>query len=197
MRLYTFRMTESTYVTDHINILKTLFSQLTTLGYKIQENERAQLLLQSLPDLYDQLIINLTNNNPANSLVFDDVAASVLNEESKQKSKEDKQVSSQQAEALSVTKGRSTERDPSGSHSHGRLKFRSTKNVKCYNYNKKGHVKKECQTNQKRIEGKEPKSSNAQGCVANTSDDGEIIYSETTTVSEGRKRLSDVWVIDS
>ncbi|KAH9715183.1 hypothetical protein KPL71_020951 [Citrus sinensis] len=195
-KLYTLRMAESTMVTDHINTLKTLFSQLTMLGHNIEENERAELLLQSLPDSYDQLIINLTNNNPADSLVFDDVAASVLNEESRRKNKENRQASSQ-AEALSVTRGRSTERGPSGSQNHGRSKSRSKKNVKCYNCGKKGHVKKECWSNQKRKEGKEPESSNAQGCVASTSDDGEILYSEATIVSEGRKRLSDVWLIDS
>ncbi|KAK9181573.1 hypothetical protein WN944_024711 [Citrus x changshan-huyou] len=196
-KLYTLRMAESTMVTDHINTLKTLFSQLTMLGHNIEENERAELLLQSLPNSYDQLIINLTNNNPADSLVFDDVAASVLNEESRQKNKENRQPSSQQAEALSMTRGRSTERGPSRSHNHGRSKFRSKKNVKCYNCGKKGHVKKECWSNQKRKDGKEPESSNAQGCVASTSDDGKILYSEATTVSEGRKRLSNVWLIDS
>ncbi|KAH9699234.1 Integrase catalytic domain-containing protein [Citrus sinensis] len=167
------------------------------LGHNIEENERAELLLQSLPDSYDQLIINLTNNNPVESLVFDDVAASVLNEESRRKNKENRQASSQQAESLSVTRGRSTERGPSGSQNQGRSKSRSKKNVKCYNCGKKGHVKKECWSNQKRREGKEPESSNAQGCVASTSDDGEILYSEATTISEGRKRLSDVWLIDS
>ncbi|KAH9681068.1 hypothetical protein KPL71_026802 [Citrus sinensis] len=175
-KLYTLRMSESTMVTDHINTLKTLFSQLTTLGHNIEENERAELLLQSLPDSYDQLIINLTNNNPTDSLVFDDVAASILNEESRRKNKENRQASSQQAEALSVTRGRSTERGPSGSHNRGRSKSKSKKNVKCYNCGKKGHVKKECWSNQKRKEGKEPESSNAQGCVASTSDDGEILY---------------------
>ncbi|KAH9648557.1 hypothetical protein KPL70_025642 [Citrus sinensis] len=196
-KLYTLRMAESTIVTDHINTLKTLFSQLTMLGHNIEENERAELLLQSLPDSYDQLIINLTNNNPVDSLVFDDVAASVLNEESRRKNKENRQASSQQTEALSVTRGRSTERGPSGSQSHGRSKSRSKKNVKCYNCGKKGHVKNECWSKQKRKEGKEPESSNAQGCVASTSDDGEILYSKATTVSKGRKRLFDVWLIDS
>ena len=81
-------MAESTSVTNHINTFKTLFSQLTTLGHKIEENECTELLLQSLLDSYDQLIINLTNNNPVDSLVFDNVAASILNEESKRKNKE-------------------------------------------------------------------------------------------------------------
>ncbi|KAH9658914.1 retrovirus-related pol polyprotein from transposon TNT 1-94-like protein [Citrus sinensis] len=155
-KLYTLRMAESTMVTDHISTLKTLFSQLTTLGHNIEENERAELLLKSLPDSYDQLIINLTNNNPADSLVFDDIAASVLNEESRRKNKENRQASSQQAEAQSVTRGRSTERGPSGSQNHGRSKSRTS-----------------------------------------TSDDGEILYIEATTVSECSKRLSDVWLIDS
>ena len=78
-------MVKSTSMSDHINTLKTLFSQLTMLGHKIEENERAKLLLQSLPDSYDQCIINLTNNNQMDSLVFDDVIVSVLNEESKRK----------------------------------------------------------------------------------------------------------------
>ncbi|KAH9752597.1 hypothetical protein KPL71_014753 [Citrus sinensis] len=132
-KLYTLRMTESTMVTNHINTLKTLFLQLTTLGHNIEKNERAELLLQSLPDSYDQLIINLTKNNLVDSLVFDDIAASILNEESRRKNKENRQASSQQAEALSVTRRRSTERGPSGSQNHGRSKSISKKNVKCYN----------------------------------------------------------------
>ncbi|KAH9669686.1 hypothetical protein KPL70_021889 [Citrus sinensis] len=196
-KLYTLRMAESTMVTDRINTLKTLFLQLTTLGHNIDENKRSELLLQNLPDSYDQLIINLTNNNPVDSLVFDDVVASVLNEESMRKNKENRQASSQQADALSVTRGRSTERGLSGSQNHGRSKFRSKKNVKCYNCGKKGHVKKECWSNQKRKEGKELELANAQGCVASTSDDGKILYSEAIIVSEGRKRLYDIWLIGS
>ena len=46
-KLYTIRMTKFTIVIDHINTLKTLFSQLTTLGHNIKENEHAELLLKS------------------------------------------------------------------------------------------------------------------------------------------------------
>ena len=121
------------------------------------------------------------NNNLADSLVFNDIVASELNKESRQKNNEDRQASSQQAKALSVTRGRSTKRDPSESYNHGRSKLRNKKNVKCYNYGKKRHVKKE--NNQKRRERKNNESSNAQGCLASISDDGEIFYSEATTVS--------------
>ncbi|KAE8729067.1 putative inactive receptor kinase [Hibiscus syriacus] len=86
--------------------------------YTLREQECAELILQSLPDSYDQLIINLTNNN-VTSLVFDDVAVAVLQEENRRKNKEDRQVNLQQAEALTMTRGRSTERGQSSSHKHG------------------------------------------------------------------------------
>ena len=80
-KLYTLRMAKSTSVTDHINTLNTLFSQLTSLSQIIAESERAELLLQSLPDSYDQLIINLTNGILSDSLVNEDIASAVLEEE--------------------------------------------------------------------------------------------------------------------
>ncbi|KAE8707942.1 hypothetical protein F3Y22_tig00110365pilonHSYRG00006 [Hibiscus syriacus] len=106
------------------------------LKRKLYTLQRAELLLQSLPDSYDQLIINLTNSN-VTSLVFDDVATAVLQEESRRKNKEDRQVNLQQAEALTTMRGRSTERGQSSSHKHGRSKSMSKKNLKCYHCGKK------------------------------------------------------------
>jgi len=45
-RLYTLEMGESTSVTDRINTLNRLFSQLTTFDFRIAENEHAELLLR-------------------------------------------------------------------------------------------------------------------------------------------------------
>ncbi|KAK8574965.1 hypothetical protein V6N12_062642 [Hibiscus sabdariffa] len=126
-KLYSLWMLESTSMTEHLNTLNTLFSQLTSLSYKIEPQERVELLLQSLHDSYDQLIINLTNNILTDHLVFDDVAAAILEEENRRKNKEDKQGNMQQAEALTVMRGRSTERGQSSSHNHGRSKSRSEK----------------------------------------------------------------------
>ncbi|KAE8683472.1 hypothetical protein F3Y22_tig00111208pilonHSYRG00305 [Hibiscus syriacus] len=187
-KLYTLRMSESTSVTEHLNTLNTLFSQLTSLRCTIGEQERAELLLQSLSDLYDQLIINLTNSNVI-SLVFDDVATAVLQEENRRKNKEDKLVNLQQAEALTTMRGRSTEHDQSSSHKHGRSKSRSKKNLKCYNFGKKGHLKKDCWSLNK--------NSNLQGNTANTSDDGDALCCEASITMECRKRYADIWLIHS
>jgi hypothetical protein len=53
------------------------------LSQQIEGNERVELLLQSLANSYDKLIINLTNNILSNYLVFDDVAATILEEENR------------------------------------------------------------------------------------------------------------------
>jgi len=161
-------MSESISATDHINNLNTLFSQLSSLDYKITENERAELLLQSLLDSDNQLIINLTNNVLTDYLSIDDMAATILEEESRRKNKEDRLETSKQAETLLMIRWRSMERIYSESQSRPNSQRR--KQFKCYNCGKKGHFKKDC-WNKKSIE-KVPKGSSSQECIASTSDDG-------------------------
>ena len=51
----------------------------------------------------------MTNSILLDSLVFEDVASAVLEEEDRRKNKKDRLASSQQAEALTMTRGRSME----------------------------------------------------------------------------------------
>jgi hypothetical protein len=136
----------------------------------------------------------LTNNILTDYLVFDDVAAAILEEENRRKNKGDRN-SSNQAEALLVSRGRSTERGSSGSQRQGRSKSRSKKIVKCYNCGRKGHLKKDCWF-KKGIENT-AESSKPQGCVASTSEDGDGLYSEAATISTNREELTEVWLMDS
>ncbi|KAK9016779.1 hypothetical protein V6N11_079273 [Hibiscus sabdariffa] len=80
---------------------KEIWDHLTKF-YKIEPQERAELLLPSLPDSYDQLIFNMTNNILTDHLVFNDVEAAILEEENRRKNKEDRQGDMQQAEALTT-----------------------------------------------------------------------------------------------
>lgn len=56
------------------------------MGDNIEMGECAKILVQSLFDSYDQLIINLSNN--IEILVFDDITAVIFEEENWYKSKE-------------------------------------------------------------------------------------------------------------
>ena len=123
--------------------------------------------------------------------MFDDVVTAILEEESRHKNR-DRLGSSKQVEALTITRGRSTERGSSRSHNHSRSKSRSRKNIKCYNCGKKGHVKKDCWHNKSTSE-----TTNSQGCVAGSSGDGDVLYREAGTISEGRKELVGAWIMDS
>ncbi|GKD47751.1 gag-pol polyprotein [Tanacetum coccineum] len=174
-KLYALRMTESTSVTEHVNNLNTLFSQLTSLSCKIDSQERVEILLQSLPDSYDQVIINLTSNVLSDYLVFDDIAAAILEEENRRNNKEDKQTSSRQVEALVVTRGRSMEPGSSMSHNHGKSKTGKKNNFKCFKCGKPGHFRKDCRG---------LNTSYPQGNVASTSEDGNALSCEAAVAND-------------
>nr|GEY10295.1 Gag-Pol polyprotein [Tanacetum cinerariifolium] len=88
-KLYALRMTKSTSVTEHVNNLNTIFSQLTSLSCIIEPKE-----------------------------LFDDVAVAILEKENRRNNREDRQTSSRHVEALVVKRGRSMELGSSGSHNH-------------------------------------------------------------------------------
>ncbi|GJZ10826.1 gag-pol polyprotein [Tanacetum coccineum] len=96
-------------------------SILTSLSCKIEPQERAEILLQSLPNLYVHIIISLTSNVLLDYLVFDDVAVDILEEENRHNNREDGQNNTRHVEALVVTKGRLMKHGSSGSHNHGEL----------------------------------------------------------------------------
>jgi len=63
-------MSESNSVIGQINNLNILFTQLLGVDVNIIESKHIGILLQSLLDSYDQLIINITNNNTGICIPF-------------------------------------------------------------------------------------------------------------------------------
>ncbi|KAF1895947.1 hypothetical protein Lal_00033897 [Lupinus albus] len=86
-RLNILRMNEIILVMNNIKNLSMLFAKLISTNFKVVENECKELLLQALLDSYDQLIINITNNNVSNYICFDDVVGDILEEESRRKTR--------------------------------------------------------------------------------------------------------------
>nr|GEV07766.1 hypothetical protein [Tanacetum cinerariifolium] len=76
-------------------------------------------------------------------LIFDDVAAAILEEENKH-------TSSRRVEVLVVTRGRSMEPGFRGSHNHSLSKTGKKKNFKCFKCGKPGHFRKDLVANESR-----------------------------------------------
>nr|GEW95285.1 Gag-Pol polyprotein [Tanacetum cinerariifolium] len=182
-KLYALRKTESTSMTEHVNNLNTLFSKLTSLSCKIDSQKRAKILLQSLPDSYDQVIINLANNVLSDYLVFNDVAAAILETENRRNNTENMQTSSWRVEALVVTRGRLMESGFCGSHNNGKSKTGKKKNFKCFKCVKPSHFRKDCQG---------LNTSYPQENIASTSEDGNALCCEAAVANESRKRFTDI-----
>jgi hypothetical protein len=125
----------------------------------------------------------LINNILSDYLVFDDVAAAIWKKTIGEKIKKTKIVQTKQRHGSN------------GSQMQRRSKSRSKKTVKCYNCSRKGHFKRDCWF--KKVIENSAELSKPQGYVASTLEDGEVLYSQTATVSTNRKYLTEVWLMDS
>ena len=99
----------------------------------IDDEMQASLLLNSLPDSWETLVVTVSNSAPNGILTMEIVRDSLLNEEARRKEKGESSfgelVTKKQGKwEKQERRGRSQSRNPHGSR--GRSKSR--KNIKCY-----------------------------------------------------------------
>eukprot|EP00253_Pinus_taeda_P025954 PITA_25954 len=87
-------MKDGDLVTEHLNSINTVVSQLASVAIKISDEDKCISLLCSLPNSWDSLVIAIGSN--ANALRFDEIVSSLLTEEMRRKNME-----SQNGDALS------------------------------------------------------------------------------------------------
>ena len=111
---------------------------------KIEDELQALLLLSSLPDSWDTLVISLSNSAPNDNLTMDMVKDSLFNEEARRK---EQGISSETEALVTENRGRGKNREPKGrGKSKGRSQSRgkSSERRKCYHCGKEGHMKRNC-----------------------------------------------------
>ena len=96
-----------------------------------------------------------------------------------------------------MSRGRKIERGSSGSQKNRSSKSRSKKNIKCYNCGKKGHFKHECWLKKGAESTSESSKNHGNIADVDTSDDGATLFSEAITTSKEKRKLTDVWLLDS
>jgi len=74
-------------VIEHLNIFQGHISQLTAMKINLDDEVQALLLLSSLPDSWNMLVVSLSNSAPDGKLTPDMAKNNMLNEEARRKEK--------------------------------------------------------------------------------------------------------------
>jgi hypothetical protein len=142
-----------------------------------------------LPDSWDNLVVAIGSTTQS-TLKYEDVVASLLSEEMRQKS-----MDGHSTYALFV-RGHTQERNPgkpSGwrSKSTGRSKSLGKSLRKCWKCGKTGHYKKDCKS--KKVEKPKGSDSTSSTEVKTSTEEGGDVYLASTSTHADR----DVWLIES
>ncbi|MCO5571508.1 hypothetical protein L7F22_025248 [Adiantum nelumboides] len=142
-KLFNLCMKEEGTISTYINKFNIIFTQLTTQGLVYDEKTKCIFLLCSLPSSWDMFCTTISNSAPGTGLVYNDILENLFIEEICRKSLKDRKdgdayVASDRQRGR--TQSRAKSKDHGGSHSKSRGSIR---NVECYHYHKKGHVKKD------------------------------------------------------
>jgi hypothetical protein len=81
-RLFNMKMSEGGSVADHLNEFNTVTNQLSSVKVDFDDEVRALLILCSLPERWNSLVMAVSNSvSSSNTLKFDDVVGVILSEE--------------------------------------------------------------------------------------------------------------------
>ncbi|KAH9698599.1 hypothetical protein KPL71_024065 [Citrus sinensis] len=134
-RMFTLKMAEGSSLDDHIDEFNQLCDTLETIDEGLDDEEKALLLVSSLPQSYSNLVDALMYGR--STLSLDEVKAA-LNTRGLQ----EKSGNMMHAEGLSV-KGKFNKND--GKKKKQKQEKSKSQNKKCFHCNKEGHFKRDCQ----------------------------------------------------
>ena len=84
-RLVNLKLKSGTSVAEHTSEFQNLVNQLSTVALTLGDEEQALLLLSSLPDSWETLVVSLSNSAPDGKLTMVMVKDALFNEEARRK----------------------------------------------------------------------------------------------------------------
>ena len=135
---------EGNSVTEHLRNFQGLLNELSTMKLELDDEVQNLLLLSSLPDSWETLVVSLSNSAPNRVIIVNMVKDNMFNEEARRKELD---ISSNTEAFVIKGRGRSKSRKQSSDYNHdkSRGKSKSRKKIKCFYWGKPGHIKRECQ----------------------------------------------------
>ena len=125
-------MNEGTIMLEHLNFFNKVISELLTVDVKIDEEDKALILLSSLSESYDHIVTTMLYDKK--TLILEEVMSTLLSNEIRKKSNQEKQKES--GLVVTVRKGRG----------EGRKSLNSSKT--CHFCHSEGHWKNDCKHRQ-------------------------------------------------
>ncbi|GKV38176.1 hypothetical protein SLEP1_g46114 [Rubroshorea leprosula] len=108
-KLVNLKYNEGKNVSEHLNNFQEILNKLVTVKLAIDDEVRALILLSSLPDSWETLVVTLSNSTRDGEMTLQLVKDSILREESRRK---EQGIMSSESEALVTEyRGRSKQRD--------------------------------------------------------------------------------------
>ncbi|GKV40824.1 hypothetical protein SLEP1_g48425 [Rubroshorea leprosula] len=173
-KLVNLKYKEGKNVSEHLNNFQEILNELVTVKLAIDDEVQALILLSSLLDSWETLVVTLSNSTRDGEMTLQLVKDSILSEESRRK---EQGIMSSESKALGKSRGRS----------------KSKSRVTCYTCGKQGHYQKDCWHNRDknvRKRGDTHEEKEAKENTAAITSDGEMgNRSEAKIVGVG-----DVWL---
>ncbi|KAE8655249.1 hypothetical protein F3Y22_tig00117034pilonHSYRG01568 [Hibiscus syriacus] len=188
-RLYGLKMQDDHDLAQHVNVFNQIVSDLARLDVKIEDEDRAMILLCSLPPSYEHMVTTLTyGKETINVEVI--TAALLAHNQRKQNAGENSQADSLYVKG-NRDRGRMLEKAGSGKR-NSRSKSRDKKTIHCYKCKEAGHMKRDYPKLKKQTDEKRDVSSKSVNVVEDDNSD----CSEGDMLSISMTQLTDAWILD-
>ncbi|KAE8735884.1 hypothetical protein F3Y22_tig00000329pilonHSYRG00358 [Hibiscus syriacus] len=175
---------------QHMNVFNQIISDLARLDVKIEDEDKAMILLCSLPPSYEHMVTTLTYEKE--TIKVEEITTTLLvHNQRKQNAEEISQVDSLYVKG-NRDRGRKPEKAGSGKRNF-RSKSREKKTIHYYKCKETGHMNRDCPKLKKHTDEKRDDSSKPVNVVEDENSD----CSEGDMLSISTTQLTDVWILDS
>ena len=184
------KLSEGQSITQHLNDFEGLITELSVSGMSLDDEMQACLLLGSLPDSWDTLVVSLSNSALNGVVTMTMVKNRLLKEEIRRRD-----VASTSSQAL-VTENRGRSKSRGRGNGQSRDRSKSKEKRSCYNYGKPGHIKRNCRyLKQQNANWSQENNKNITATV--TAEDGEVtlVTHEADCCHVGDADTE--WIVDS